>query len=108
MVKDQSIRLMDESCGYIEQVDDEIAKDDMILGFVPRRDLGAAITAKRRKEGLKMHSMRRLSHIQGYRRRKSSQHDDLNFDRSFPIDECVRNRSLMDEKCKEGDTGNMD
>uniref|UniRef100_A0A7S4EK88 Sodium/hydrogen exchanger 8 n=1 Tax=Pseudo-nitzschia australis TaxID=44445 RepID=A0A7S4EK88_9STRA len=108
VVKDQSVRRMDESYGYIEQDDDGIAKDDMILGFVPGRDLGAAITETRRKEALKMHSMRRLSHIRGYRCRKSSQYDDLNFDRSLLIDECVRSTSIMGETYKEGDAGNID
>ena len=49
-MRDQSIQIMDESCGYIEQVDDSLMKDDMIVGFVPGQDLGATLTIKHRKE----------------------------------------------------------
>ena len=44
MVQDESIRLMDESCGYIEQVD-----DNTVFGFVSVRDVGANLTTTRRK-----------------------------------------------------------
>lgn len=109
VVKDQSIRLMDESCGYIEHVDDNTAEDGMIIGFVPQRDLGVALKAKRRKEkGFRVQNAGRLGRNIGYSRPQSSRRDVSNFDRSFLTNESVRDTSLFDEKDDEEDLGMID
>jgi hypothetical protein len=103
VVQDESIRLMDESCGYIEQVDDKT-----VFGFVLGRDLRGNLTTTRRKEKeRKFHSMRRHNRPRGYRRRQSSQKDESGFDSSILTDDFSNNRSLLDEQDDEEDSSAM-
>lgn len=92
VVQDQSIRLMDESCGYIEQVD-----DDSVYDFITGRDLGSKLTTMRRKgKDRKTNSMGRQNRFRGYRRRQPSPKDEFGLDTSTLTDG-FKNRSLLDE-----------
>mmetsp|Transcript_24581 Transcript_24581/g.67841 ORF Transcript_24581/g.67841 Transcript_24581/m.67841 type:complete len:812 (+) Transcript_24581:341-2776(+) len=107
VVRGQSIRLMDESCRYIEQVDDNIAEDDMIVGIIPGRDVGATLMTKRRKDGLRVPSAIRHGRNLAFSRSRSSRRDIMHPERSFLTDESVRNKSLFHEKDEE-DAANID
>lgn len=99
VVQDESIRLMDESCGYIEQVDDKT-----VFGFVLGRDLrGNSTTARRKEKERESHSMRRHNRPRGSRRRQSSQKDEFGFDSNILKDGFSNNRSLLDEQDDEED-----
>lgn len=67
VVQDEAIPFMDESCGYIEQVD-----DSAVFGCVSARTFRGDTTTRRRKEKEQnQHSMRRQK-FRAYRRRKPS------------------------------------
>ena len=92
VVQDQSIRLMDESCGYIEQVD-----DDSVYDFITGKYLGSKLTTMRRKgKDRKTKSMGRRHRFRGYRRRQPSSKDEFGLDTST-LTEDFKNRSLLDE-----------
>ena len=93
VVQDQSIRLMDESCGYIEQVD-----DDSVFDFITGKDIGAKLTTIHRKEKeRKSSSMGRHNRFRGYRRRRPLQKDEFGLD-SITSPGDYKNRSLLDEE----------
>lgn len=43
VVRDQSIQFVDESCGYIEQVDDGKEIDDFFVKIIPEKTSGATV-----------------------------------------------------------------
>jgi hypothetical protein len=90
---------MDESCGYIEQVDDKT-----VFGFVLGRDLrGNSKTTRRKEKKRKSHSRRRHNRPRGTRCRQSSQKDEFDFDSSILKADFSNNRSLLDEQDDEED-----
>ncbi len=93
VVQDESIPFMDESCGYIEQVDDRT-----VFGFVSGKDLrGNLTTVRRREQGQKVHGMRRHK-FRGHRRRQHSQKDDNCFDSNVRRNHYSNKRSLLDDQ----------
>ena len=96
VVQDESIRLMDESCGYIEQVDDRT-----VCGFVSGKGLRADYTTARRQDkGRNPHGVRRHNSFRGFRRRQPSQKDEhgYDYDSSVLPKNCSKKRSLLDEQ----------
>jgi len=89
VVRDQSIQLMDESCGYIEQVDDGLEKDYITSKLVPGRNLGATFTTIHRQ----------------------AEHQHLNNEGNgldcsiLTEDSSSKNRSLIDEQYEEEPDG---
>lgn len=107
VVKETSIRLMDESCGYIEHVDDTTMKDNMAFGLVSGRSLGATLMKRRRKEKERTHrSSRWHGRDRRYRHRPPLQRDDLGLDSSVLPDDCIKRKSLLDEQDDEEETAN--
>ena len=98
VVQDESIRLMDESCGYIEQVD-----DDSVFGFVSGRDVRANLTTARNKP--RGRSMRQ--HGQRFSRRQTQRRDEFGLDRSIVTDDLFKKKSLLDEQDDEEDHSTM-
>jgi len=83
---------MDESCGYIEQVDDRLEKDDIISKLVPERNLGATFKTKGRQAK--------------YVNRETLQKDGCGLDCSvLTEDSSSKNRSLIDEQDEEKPDG---
>ena len=99
VVQDESIRLMDESCGYIEQVD-----DDSVFGFVSGRDVRANLTTARKKEP-RRRSMRQ--HGQRFGRRQTQRRDEFGLDGSIVTDDLFKKKSLLDEQDDEEDHSTM-
>mmetsp|Transcript_24711 Transcript_24711/g.58009 ORF Transcript_24711/g.58009 Transcript_24711/m.58009 type:complete len:810 (+) Transcript_24711:424-2853(+) len=94
VVQDESIRLTDESCGYIEQVDDET-----VFGFVSAKDLAANISITRRKEKQrKLNEMRHHNRLRGYRCRQPLQNEEFGLDGNILAEDFAKNRSLLDEQ----------
>mmetsp|Transcript_205 Transcript_205/g.344 ORF Transcript_205/g.344 Transcript_205/m.344 type:complete len:469 (-) Transcript_205:2244-3650(-) len=105
VVKDESLRLMDESCGHIERVDDRNAEDDVISRFISGRSLGTASTPKPQKDKeRKFNGGGRYGRSKGYHHRQLSRKDIVGFDSSTLMDEAVKNRSLFDEQEDEEDS----
>ena len=99
MVQDESIRLMDESCGYIEQVDDET-----VFGFVSAKDLAANISIMRRKEKeRKFTEMGHHNRFRNYRRRQPPQNEEYGLDNKILAENFAKSRSLLDEQDEEED-----
>lgn len=93
VVQDESIRLMDESCGYIEQVDDK-----SVFNFVSGRDIGATLTKTRRKEKERnLRDLGRHKRFGGYRRRQAPGKEETALDSSITVHDFAKNRSLLDE-----------
>lgn len=90
VVQDASIRLMGESCGYIEQVDDRA-----VLGFFSGKDFGS--TLKTRRQGKRRsRRLKRHNSFKGLRRRQPSHKDESSYDSSVFKKEYSRKRSLLD------------
>jgi len=103
VVQDEAIRLMDESCGYIEQVDNET-----VFGFVSAKDLAANISITRRKEKeRKFNGMGNHSRFRSYQGRQPPKDDEFGLDSTMLADDFAKNRSLLDEQDEEdpSDTG---
>ena len=97
---------MDESCGYIEQVD-----DDTVFGFVSGKDLAANISATRLKEKeRKFNGTGHHNRFRGFRRRPPHEKEEISFDSKIFTGDFVKNISLLDEHDEEDDpspTGNF-
>jgi hypothetical protein len=97
VVQDESIRLMDESCGYIEHVD-----DDSVFGFVSGKDLGSKSSTPRRKDKERnLHA--RYNRFRAYRRRQPTPKNEFGVDVSMKRDNSLKHRSLFDEQDDEED-----
>ena len=89
-MQDESIRLMGESCGYIEQVDDRA-----VFGFFSGKDFGSKLRTRRQDKRRKSRRMKRHS-FKGLRRRHPSHKDESSYDSSVFKKEYSRKRSLLD------------
>lgn len=99
VVQDESIRLMGESCGYIEQVDDRA-----VFGFFSGKDFGAKLKTRRQDKRRKSRRMKRHS-FKGLRRRHPSQKEESSYDSSVFKKEYSRKKSLLDSREDEDHPG---
>ena len=100
VVQDESIRLMGESCGYIEQVDDRA-----VFGFFSGKDFGSKLRTRRQDKRRKSSRRMKRHSFKGLRRRQPSQKDESSYDSSAFKKEYSRKRSLLDGREDEEDPG---
>jgi hypothetical protein len=103
---------MDESCGYIEQVDEGL-DNGIIVKFVPGQNLGATLTAQKHRQAKHKHlSSRGKYRVRDYRRRKPSQQDLFGLDCSIVTEDSFfsKERSFIDDQDEEdiGGYSNLD
>ncbi len=91
VVQDASIRLMGESCGYLEQVDDRA-----VFGVFSGKDYGSKVRTRRQDKRRKSRRLKRHNSFKGLRRRQHPHKDESSYDSSVFQKEYSRKRSLLD------------